>query len=227
MGRPLRREGKAVVELQEGQNAVQCALRHMRPGEHALVWATKDHTTDTKHALVLIELELQRAQLFLQSTQDIEADPTLTYQELMAYAKRAKAAGNEHYQQKEYKQASTAYNKGIFALKRPKTCDDGEAHSLLAILYCNLAATYLQQNKTTEAENASRKALELRPDNAKAHYRLAQALSSKPGGSIEAWEEINKAAALEPGNSSIQKLREAIKVKHAKEQTSSTFWGKF
>mmetsp|Transcript_58480 Transcript_58480/g.163076 ORF Transcript_58480/g.163076 Transcript_58480/m.163076 type:complete len:376 (+) Transcript_58480:89-1216(+) len=93
--------------------------------------------------------------------------------------------GNDHFKRKEFGKAERCYNAAIRVfgdgLDPPEELGDGraaaeaDARKLCGDCGANLAAVYLEMGNFSGAKDVATAAIELRPENVKAVYRLAKA----------------------------------------------------
>jgi len=142
-----------------------------------------------------------------------------------------KDLGNLFFKREDTRRAVKAYEAVISLfdnLDDFKGDEKGQARALKATAFGNLSAVKLKQKDWLGVIEQSTKALELEPKNAKVLFRRAQAQAHR-GENAYALTDIKQALELEPSNTAIINLKNAVQLritKH-KEKERKLFGGFF
>lgn len=161
---------------------------------------TNNMTGETKHLSALAAFEEERRAAAVQVGEygarnvDLSSyDPEL----VAAAVGMAREEGNRFFKAKQYAQALEMYTQAIAGVPSSES-------SLLGALLSNRSACHLQLGRHADALNDARCCAELRPDWAKAYYRLGNALAAgdRLGDAVAAFR---RGAALDPDSADMRR----------------------
>lgn len=209
--------------------AWDCVVPTMAVGERALVWATHEYAFGElgcppaipERAEIVWEMEITEIE-----SPNAGPDSGMAKEKRLQEAAKCRAIGNEQFHKGAFRKAIVTYNRGILFLNVGVSEDGSFGDEEKLALELNLAACHLKCKAWTRAAGCARAAIEIDPENAKAHFRLAAAL----GGMNEfgaAKEESLKAAKLAPQSAEIRAQIAEIQEKAAMAEKNDIFHGIF
>ena len=205
---------KKTVELVPGSGkhseALESCVIRIVPNEEVEVTATRDDAW-IDPALNLTNLKASDTIMHVKLVSFTKADDpwSLSPEKKVERLTQLKDAGSSIFKSGRVRFALARYQAGTRLYEHEKNTPS-EAKSILRLCLLNEAMCHLKLEEPGKAESACSKVIKEDPDNVKALFRRAQALS-KMGEPNKALSDLKRAAEIEPANTDVRTLFQSIK----------------
>ena len=190
--------------------ALESAVIRIVPDEEVEVTATQDDAwIDPALKLTSLKAADTVMHVKLVSFEKAEDSWSLTPEQRQERLAKLKEFGGDIFKSGRVRFALNRYCTATKLYEHEKTTP-AEVKPILRLCLLNQAMCHLKLNQASKAESACSKVLKEDPENVKALYRRAQALSAT-GDYTKALADLKRAAEIEPANGDVRTLFATIK----------------